>query len=383
MPWDETTLMSQRLRFICDLESCQYTMTELCERHGISRKTGYKWGERYGQEGPRGLEDRSRAPHSRPRQMSSEVSEALLDLRRHYPGWGPLKLRAWLEKRRPELSLPAASTIGDLLKRHGLVEPRRRRRRPLPPRPPRVEALSPNDVWSSDFKGQFRLGNGRLCYPLTVSDGYSRYLLGCEGLESPSGSASRPVFERLLQEYGLPRAILTDNGSPFAAARSLGRLSRLSVWWIKLGIRPVLIQPGHPEQNGRHERMHRTLKAETARPPQVDEARQQESFNRFRRVYNEQRPHEALGQVPPAEVYEPSNRPYPSRLEPYEYPGHFEVRTVRTAGEIKWHGEFLYVSDVLAGERIGLEEVEEDQWAVYLGEVLIARFDGQERKLYG
>lgn len=229
MPWDETTLMSQRLRFICDLESCQYTMTELCERHGISRKTGYKWGERYGQEGPRGLEDRSRAPHSRPRQMSSEVSEALLDLRRHYPGWGPLKLRAWLEKRRPELSLPAASTIGDLLKRHGLVEPRRRRRRPLPPRPPRVEA-SPNDVWSSDFKGQFRLGNGRLCYPLTVSDGYSRYLLGCEGLESPSGSASRPVFERLLQEYGLPRAILTDNGSPFAAARSLGRLSRLSVW---------------------------------------------------------------------------------------------------------------------------------------------------------
>lgn len=383
MPWDETTRMSQRMRFICELESCQYTMSELCERFGISRKTGYKWAQRYARDGVKGLEDRSRAPQSSPHRMSSEVSEELLKLRRRFPRWGPHKLRAFVERQHPELKVPAASTIGDLLKRQGLVEPRRSRRRPLPPQAPRVEALSANDVWSSDFKGQFRLGDGRLCYPLTVSDGYSRYLLGCEGLESPSGAASRPVFERLFREYGLPRAILTDNGSPFAASRSLGRLSRLSVWWIKLGIRPVLIQPGHPEQNGRHERMHRTLKAETARPPKADAGKQQERFDQFRRVYNEQRPHQALGQATPAQLYEPSKRPYPSRLEPWEYPGHFEVRTVRTAGEIKWQGELLYVSDVLAGEQIGLEEVEEDQWAVYFGEVLLARFDGQERKLYG
>lgn len=383
MPWDETTRMSQRVRFISELESCQYTMSELCERFGISRKTGYKWAERYAQEGPRGLEDRTRAPRSSPQRMSSEVSEELLALRRRYPGWGPHKLRSWLERRRPDLKVPAASTIGDLLKRQGLVEARRSRRRPLPPQAPRVEALSANDVWSLDFKGQFRLGDGRLCYPLTVSDSYSRYLLGCEGLESPSGCASRQVLEHLFREHGLPQALLTDNGSPFAAARSLARLSRLSVWWIKLGIRPVLIQPGHPEQNGRHERMHRTLKAETARPPEANAIKQQERFDEFRRVYNEQRPHQALGQATPAEFYELSKRPYPSRLEPLEYPGHFEVRTVRTAGEIKWQGELLYVSDTLAGERIGLEEVEEDQWAVYFGEVLLARFDGQERKLYG
>lgn len=383
MPWDEATRMSQRLRFICDLESYQYTMTELCERYGVSRKTGYKWAQRYGQEGPSGLEDRSRAPQRRPQQTSFEVGTALLELRRRYPRWGPRKLRAWLERHHPEVSLPAASTIGDLLKRHGLVEPRRCRRRPLPPRAPRVESLSANEVWSSDFKGQFRLGNGRWCYPLTVSDGYSRYLLGCEGLESPSGSASRRVFERLFREYGLPQAILTDNGSPFAAAHSLSRLSRLSVWWIKLGIRPVLIQPGRPDQNGRHERMHRTLKAETTRPPGAEAVEQQERFEEFRRTYNEQRPHEALGQATPAQFYEPSKRPYPSRLAPWEYPGHFEVRTVRTAGEIKWRGSLLYVSEVLGGELIGLEEVDEAQWAVYLGQVLIARFDERERKLYG
>lgn len=383
MPWDETTRMTQRLKFVFALESCQYTMSELCDRFGISRKTGYKWAERYVREGPGGLVDRSRAPLSSPQRMSSEASQELVKLRRRFPGWGPHKLKAFLEGQRPELKVPAASTIGDLLKREGLVEPRRPRRRHLPPQAPRVEAVAANDVWSSDFKGQFRLGDGGLCYPLTVSDGYSRYLLGCEGLESPSGQASRQVFERLFREYGLPRAILTDNGSPFAAARSLARLSRLSVWWIKLGIRPVLTQPGHPEQNGRHERMHRTLKAETARPPGADAGQQQERFDQFRRVYNEQRPHQALGQTTPAALYEPSTRPYPSRLEPWQYPGHFEVRTVRTAGEIKWQGELLYVSDALAGEQIGLEEVEEDQWAVYFGEVLIARFDGQERKLYG
>lgn len=383
MPWDETTRMRQRLRFISELESCQYTMTELCERYGISRKTGYKWAQRYVEAGPGGLEDRPHVARSLPHQVSAEKAERLVNLRRRFPRWGPRKLRAWLERHHREEVWPAASTIGDLLKRHGLVESRGSRRRLLPPRPPRVEATSPNAVWSSDFKGQFRLGNARLCYPLTISDGFSRYLLGCQGLETTSGEACKRVFEALFREYGMPHAILTDNGSPFAAASSLARLSRLSVWWIRLGIRPVLIQPGHPEQNGRHERMHRTLKAETARPPAADAPRQQKRFEQFRRTYNEQRPHEALGQIPPAEVYEASARAYPSRLPPCEYPGHFEVRSVGQKGEICWRGETLFVSHALQGERIGLEEVDEGRWAVYLGVVLLARFDEQERRLYG
>lgn len=383
MPWDERTRMSQRLRFISELESCLYTMTELCERYGISRKTGYKWAQRYVEQGPGGLEDRPHTAKSFPHQVSPEQAKRVLDLRRRFPRWGPRKLLACLERSHPEESWPAASTIGDLLKRHGLVAARSSRRRRLPPRPPQVEVTGPNDVWSSDFKGQFRLSDGRLCYPLTVSDGFSRYLLGCQGLETTSCEASKPVFERLFRQYGVPKAMLTDNGSPFAAAHSIARLSRLSVWWIRLGIRPVLIQPGHPEQNGRHERLHRTLKAETTRPPAANGDRQQERFDEFRRSYNEQRPHEALGQVPPAEVYEASPRSYPSRLMPLEYPGHFEVRGVRHTGEIHWRGDSLFVSQSLQGERIGLEEVAEGQWAVYLGPILIARFDEQERRMYG
>lgn len=384
MPWDETTRMSQRMRFISAFESCQFTMKELCERYGISRKTGYKWAHRYVEGGPGGLEDRPHVAKSLPHQVSEEKAKRLLELRRRFPHWGPRKLRAWLEQHQPEECWPAASTIGDLLKRHGLVEESRRsRRRAVPPRPPQVEAAGPNDVWSSDFKGEFRLGNSRLCYPLTVTDGFSRYLLGCQCLDSPTGEASQRVFESLFREYGLPSAILTDNGSPFAASSSLGRLSRLSVWWIKLGIRPVLIQPGHPEQNGRHERMHRTLKAETTRPPAADASGQQERFEQFRLIYNEQRPHEALGQIPPAQVYAASLRPYPSRLQPWEYPGHFEARTVGHKGEIWWRGQELFVSRSLRGERVGLEEIEERQWSVYLGTVLIARFDEQERRMYG
>jgi len=383
MPWDETTRMSQRIRFISDLSSCHYTMTELCERYGISRKTGYKWAQRFQQGGPADLEDRSHAAKSFPHQLSPEKAKQLVDLRHRFPRWGPRKLRAWLEHRHPEQSWPAASTIGDLLKRQGLVENRPSRRRPLPPRAPQVEASSPNEVWSADFKGQFRLGNSRLCYPLTVTDGFSRYLLGCQSLESPSGEACQHVFESLFREYGLPGAILTDNGSPFAATSSLARLSRLSVWWIRLEIRPLLTQPGHPEQNGRHERMHRTLKAETTRPPAADAQGQQGRFDQFQQIYNEQRPHEALGQIPPARVYEASPRAYPSRLPPCEYPGHFEVRSVGRKGEICWRSQELFISHSLEGERIGFEEVEEGLWRVYLGTVLIADFDEQERRLYG
>jgi transposase InsO family protein len=238
-------------------------------------------------------------------------------------------------------------------------------------------------VWSCDFKGQFRTGDGLLCYPLTVADGFSRFLLGVQGLDSVAGSQAWPVFERLFREYGLPEAIRSDNGSPFASASALARLSNLSVQWVKLGIRLERIEPGHPEQNGRHERMHRTLKQETARPPAASRSAQQERFDQFRSVYNQQRPHEALGQQTPAEFYRPSLRPYPSKIVQPDYPGHFEVRSVRPNGEIKWQGELLFLSEALSGERVGLEETADGVWTVYFGTLLLARFDEKERKLYG
>jgi len=382
MPWSETVEMS-RVKFIAERESGLYDMTELCEKHGISRKTGHKWAGRFDREGVEGLQERSRAPRHSPRQTSLEVRERLLDLRRKHPSWGPRKLLAWLEKHEPGQVWPQASTVGGLLKRAGLVGACRRRAARVRPVVAPTEASGPNEVWTSDFKGEFRTGDGRLCYPLTVVDGFSRFVLVIEGLPSVAGAGAWPVFERAFCEYGLPRVIRTDNGNPFASSSALAGLSRLSVRWLKLGIALERIQPGHPEQNGRHERMHRTLKAETARPPAANARDQQELFDRFRQEYNEQRPHEALGQRPPSELYQPSLRPYPGRLPQPEYPGHYEVRSVARGGEIKWRGKFLFLSEALAGERVGLEEYEDGLWAVYFGALHLGRFDEREGKIHG
>jgi transposase InsO family protein len=246
-----------------------------------------------------------------------------------------------------------------------------------------VEAKAANHVWSCDFKGQFRVGDGCLCYPLTVADGFSRFLLAIQGLDSVGESQAWPVFERLFRQYGLPEAIRSDNGSPFASAQALARLSHLSVRWAKLGIRLERIVPGHPEQNGKHERMHRTLKQETARPPAGSRSAQQQRFDQFRSLYNEQRPHEALGQRTPQELYSPSPRPYPTKVLPLEYPRHFEVRGVRPNGGIKWQGKFLYLSEALRGERVGLEETADGIWTLYFGPLLLARFDERDRHLHG
>lgn len=373
-----------RVRFVEDFASCLYNMTELCERHEISRKTGYKWATRYGKQGIEGLKDLSRAPHHRPAQTATQVAQRLVELRRKHPTWGPKKLAAWLKKHEPEQACPALSTIGEILKREGLILPAKRRSsRPRPQVRPRTEATAANEVWTSDFKGQFRTGDGWLCYPLTVVDSFSRFVLVIEGLSSVSGEGAWPVYERAFRDYGLPEVMRTDNGSPFASSAAIAGLSRLSVRWLKLGIRLERTAPAHPEQNGRHERMHRILKAETARPPAADGSAQQKRFEAFRRDYNEQRPHEALGQRTPSELYQPALRPYPKRLPEPEYPGHYQVRYVHQGGEIRWQGQYLFLSEALGGEHVGLEEYEDGLWAVYFGSYQLARFDERERRLYG
>lgn len=378
MPWNEVTKMDERVRLVGDHSSGLYTVTELVERHGISRKTGYKWIGRYGEEGVEGLRDRSCAPHSCPHQTPEWIERRVLEAREAHPRWGPKKLLAVLKKAEPELAWPVTSTVGAILKRHGLIEGRERRYRHVHPGRPVVEAIEPNDVWSSDFKGQFRLGNREYCYPLTVLDGVSRYLVGCQGRSSVCERGAREVFERLFEEYGLPWQMLTDNGTPFSSPGLCG-LSRLSVWWIKLGIQPLRIERGHPEQNGRHERMHSTLKAETTRPPGGSMRAQQRTFDRFRREYNEERPHEALDQRPPGSVYRPSERRYPRREPSVEYPGHYEVRRVKHSGEIRWQGENKFLTRALAGEWVGLEEIEDGIWSLYFSRVELCRIDERSK----
>jgi putative transposase len=380
MPWRETSPMNQRARFITDYHAGVAPFSEVCDRYGISRRTGYKWVDRYEAAGQPGLEDQSRRPHSCPHATSAVVVKQLLELRGHHPSWGAKKLLKVLSRREPRLELPGRSTCCDILKRHGLVQSPRRRKYPGHPGRPKTAMDEPNAVWTADFKGQFRTRDAEYCYPLTVVDGYSRYLLECQGLRSTAIDLARPVFLRLFGEHGLPRIIRTDNGVPFATT-ALGRLSTLSVWWIRLGIYPELIEPAHPEQNGSHERMHRTLKRETARPPRGNLAAQQSRFNEFRREYNEDRPHEALDQETPASLYRPSPRQLPRKLPPIEYPGHFEIRYVSANGGIRWKCDWVCVTHTLAGEYVGLEEVGDGLWDVYFGPVRLGRMDERQRRI--
>lgn len=379
MPWKATCAMDERMRFIGEYLKREWSMAVLCRRYEISRKTGYKLLARYAERGPGGLEDCSRAPHHHPNAVAEEVAAAILQVRARHPHWGPRKLRAWLAQREPRDRWPAASTIGTLLRRQGLTVPRRRRRR-CPPAPlPVLASGAPNEVWCADFKGWFRTGDGARCYPFTLSDHYSRFLLRCQALPHPDERQVRPLLEAAFREYGLPHALRTDNGPPFASLAA-GGLSHLAVWWIKLGIHPERIAVGHPEQNGRHERLHRTLAQETVAPPQGTRRAQQRAFEHFRQVYNEERPHEALDQQPPAVVYRPSPRPYPERVPEPEYPAGQDVRRVRHNGEIKWQGHLIFVSQCLAGEPVGLEEIAEGCWQVRFGLVDLGWLDGRTRR---
>jgi putative transposase len=372
MPWKLTFPEDQRVQFIVEAIYGPSSVTELCRTFGVSRKTGYKWLARYDDHGPAGLTDRSRAPHHHPNAVAPEIVSRLVSIREAHPTWGPRKLLAWLADSEPTLELPAASTVGGLLKRLNLVRTRRHRHRAPPMTMPFGACDGCNDVWCTDFKGWFRVGDGTRCDPLTLTDAYSRFLLRCDAVPGTRSVDVRPCFEAAFREFGLPLAIRNDNGAPFASNGAAG-LSALSIWWIHLGIRPERIEPGRPEQNGRHERMHRTLKEETARPPRATLRAQQLAFDRFRKVYNEERPHEALGQKPPSSVFQPSLRRLPSRLPEIEYPATFELRTVQSKGAIKWKGRRVYVGEALEGEVIALEEVGDAVYRVTFGPIELGR----------
>lgn len=373
MPWRKVEPMDQRRQFVVDARRYAGSFRELCSRYDISRKTGYKWVARADAEGLDALAEHARRPQRCPHAIAPELVAALCAVRQRHPTWGPRKLLKVLRDRYPRRAWPARSTAADLLRRLGLVLPRHRRRRLGHPGKPHTAMTAPNRIWTADFKGQFRTGDGRYCYPLTVADGYSRFLLGCEALRHPTHALSRPVFERLFRTYGLPERIRTDNGVPFATC-ALGRLSQLSVWWIRLGIVPELIQPARPYQNGRHERMHLTLKRDTTRPPAATCTGQQRRFRTFVHEFNHERPHQALADATPASYYAPSPRPFPDRLAPLEYPAHFERRLVSRNGGIRWQFQWVNVSHVLGGEYVGLEEITDGEWDLYFGPLKLGRF---------
>lgn len=378
MPWKESYRMDERVRFISRLLEEGDSMTEVCQEFGISRKTGYKFWNRYLKEGLTALSDQATRTHHCPHKTSADIESLVVDLRQMKPNWGPKKLKARLQELHKGLQFPATSTIGDILERNGLVEPRKRVRKRVYYPTSIVKSEGPNDLWCVDFKGQFKLKNGKYCYPLTVTDHSSRYLLGLDALES---TATKPVihaFERIFTEYGVPNRIRSDNGVPFAA-RGLMGLSQLSVWWLKQGIKLERIEPGHPEQNGRHERFHLTLKEETTRPPANNMLGQQEVFDRFLTEYNCERPHEALGQRPPKDLYRSSE--YKLCPKVLDYPTHDTTTKVYSDGNFHLGRARYYASAALAGEMIGLRQLADKQWSVWYSDYEIGILNTDEKSV--
>lgn len=376
MAWMETCAMDERGLFVAEAMRAELGFAALCRRYGVSRKTGYKWLGRYNEEGFAGLADRSHAAHGCPHALDAAIAARILAVRRAHPSWGPRKVKAWLGERLPRQLWPAASTIGDLFKREGLTVARRKRSR-APANAPLSHALGANDVWSIDFKGWFRTGDGKRCDPLTVQDAASRYLIRCQVLERTDWRAVWPLLEAAFYEYGLPKALRSDNGAPFASVGA-GGLSPLSLRVVKAGIGLERIEPGKPQQNGRHERFHLTL-LETVAPPKANRRAQQRAFDDFCRLYNEERPHEALGQKPPARFYMASPRRYSGRLREPDYDDDIAVRRVRDNGEIKWRGGLLYVSRTLAGEPVAIEEGADGHCRVRYGPIDLGVIDRRGR----
>jgi len=369
----ETNVVDERRQFVRDFASGPWSMTELCERYGVTRPTGYKWVARDRAAGDGGLRDRSRAPHACPHRTSAQV-EALIVAARHEYGWGAKKLLTVLGTRHPDLAWPTRSTLNALLERHHLLRKNRRRRKWTHPGATAVHTDHPNQVWPADFKGQFKTGDGHYCYPLTVTDHFSRALLVCRGLLSIKSVDAKPVFRALFREVGLPEAIRTDNGAPFASTGIHG-LSALNVWWMQLGIVHQRITPASPQENGTHERMHRELKRETTRPAASTLRAQQRRFDAFRRRYNDERPHEGIGNRTPTSLWTPASRVYPERITPPLYPAHMEVRRVSTAGTFRLHAQQPFLSQTLKNQDIGLEEVGDGIWNIVYYCTLLGKID--------
>lgn len=373
MPWREILPMSEILAFIRDCLDRTEPIVKICDRYGISEKTGHKRLKRFREEGLQGLADRSRARLTHPHRITLETAARIIALRRKHPLYGPQTLRDILVRREPEKHWPAVSSIGELLKREHLIRPKRRRHHPdqrVALDTGRTKALEPNTVWTADFKGQFRLrvGGRVYCYPLTVMDLHSRYLLSCTALDTIAVAPTQKIFVRLFREYGLPSVLRTDNGLPFAQPNALGRLGSLAYWWVRLGIRPEHTKPATPSENGAHERFHKTLKESTIQPSSPSFQAQQRRFDEFKTEYNDNRPHRSLpGRMPPATFYTSSPRPYPKRLPAVVYPDNWPVRLVSVHGHIKWRNKSHFISSNLSGQYVGLSETEGDLFTISYG----------------
>jgi transposase InsO family protein len=380
MPWKESSVMEERLRFVARLLDGEQ-MSAVCRSFGISRKTGYKIYNRYKDQGLEALSDRSRRPVRYANQLPEPVERLIVETKKEKPHWGARKIRELLVRRLAgDVRIPARSTVHAVLDRHGLVKRARQRRRQKAQGTPLSAGQTPNDLWCADFKGEFRLGNGRYCYPLTVTDHAARFILACEALESVKEAGVIPVFERLFKERGLPDAIRSDNGVPFASPNGLYSLSKLSVWWLRLGIEIERIKPGHPQQNGRHERMHLTLKKETTRPPRANILQQQARFDDFVSEFNGERPHDALAMKTPAEVYRPSAKPY-NGLPEIDYPFHDRDVLVTCCGRVCMHRKKINISTALAGQRRGIKEVDDDIWLISFMKYDLGYIDLEQRTL--
>jgi transposase InsO family protein len=377
MPFTETCPMEERIQMLTDYATGNWTVSELCRRYGVCRDTFYEWYNRRESGEESWFMDRSHAPLHCSHATAAELKDAIVSLRRRFPYLGPRKLLAVLEDREPERSWPAASTIGDILKKAGLITPVKRRRRPIDQKRPFAAVTGANDEWSTDFKGWFRTGDGSRVDPLTLTDGYSRLLIDVR-ITSPTIEGVQPIFVSAFRSHGLPLSMRCDNGAPFGSIGA-GGLTRLSAWWLKLGVQPHFIRPASPQENGRHERMHRTLKKQTSQPAAANAAEQQARFDIFRRHYNEERPHEALDQRPPARVYTPSPRAMPDRVEDPWYDATHQVRRVRASGEIKWKGERVFVSEALVGELIGIAELETGDHVVRFCDLDVGLIDHRGR----
>ena len=379
MPWKESSVMDERIRFVIRLKDGE-SMASLCREFGISRKTGYKIFERYEESGLEGLTDRARRPHRYANQLPVQIEAAIVAAKREKPSWGARKIRERLLRRLPsEVKVPARSTIHAILDRHGLVR-RMKRSRTRTEGTPLSPGLSPNELWCTDYKGEFKLGNQRYCYPLTVTDHASRFLLLCEAMESNQEQFAFTAFERLFKERGLPQAIRSDNGVPFASPNGLFNLSRLSVWWLRLGISIERIRPGRPQQNARHERMHLTLKREATRPAGANLLQQQAKFDAFLEEFNHERPHEALDMKCPAELYTPSPKSYRGIAEPH-YPFHDKTVVVTNCGRLCLYRKKINLSTCLAGQAVGIKEVDDGIWLVSFMDYDLGYIDLEEKTL--